>query len=157
MVSFPITFEEIEKIYKSHDKSATGCHWTISCSTEKNNMMLSQLLLNNALAVFGYGNTLFIKVPRFGVDVGVNDDPYRHSKVYYVSKLTDLKEKWSSFSGNIISELRVELFDKSANPIHRWTFKECLVRDPREVLLDIDQANLIIPIIFHENPKSESL
>lgn len=152
-MSFPILYSQLEETYKKYSKDFTSCHWQITCSEERNNKILSQLLSANALAVFGYDNTLFIEVPRYGIDVGVNTDTYRHNKLYY-GDVSDFKEKWSAFSGKAIDELHITIFDKSGVPLHRWEIHKCLVRDPLECVFDLtnDSGNkegeyLYIPIL----------
>jgi len=160
---FPILFSQLEEIYKKYDKDFTSCHWQITCSKERNNKNLSQLLSDNALAVFGYDNTLFIEVPRYGIDVGVNTDTYKHNKLYY-GDVSDLKEKWRAFSGEVIDELYMTIYDKSGVPLHKWEFHKCLVRPALERVFDLTNGSgnkegeyLYIPILIDKTKPEKSI
>lgn len=155
MIYFPTTFEELEEVYNYYGKDISTAHWQITCSGENNNKVVSQLLSDNALSMFFHHNTLYVTVARYGIDVGINKDSYRHSKIYY-GEVSDLKDKWKAFGGEGIKKLFITLFDRTGNSLHRWTFKNCLIKGPTECVLDMwngrthdkEGEYLVIPIMI---------
>ena len=160
---FPILFDQLAEVYEKYGNRFSSCHWQVTCSKERNNKVLSQLLSDNALAVFGYDNTLFIEVPRYGIDIGVNTDTYRHDRLYY-GNVSDLKEKWKAFSGESLEELCITIFDKSGVPLHKWEFHKCLVRPALERVFDLTNGSgnkegeyLYIPILIDKTKPEKSI
>lgn len=139
MSYFPISFSELEKEYKEHNADFSVGHWELTCSNEGSHKVFSALIADNAMSVFGYKNTLFVCVSRYGIDVGVNKDPYKHNKLYY-GEHHDLKEKYIAFSGECLEHLYLTIYDRSGKPLCKWDFKKAYVHSPQEQVFDMSNT-----------------
>jgi len=155
MKFFPTTIEDLKRIYQDLESDMSVIHWEVSCSSEDNNSVLSELLKNNTLSVSLDKSTIYLTVSRFGVDVGSREfaDSYKHSKYFYANNISDLKEHWKSFSGTWMKWFVFTIFDKSGNPMYSWYFEKAYMTSPQEIVFDCqntsnnkESQHLLIPI-----------